>query len=340
MSKIGHKGWGTLNLRLTGGRFINIVENPTIRLVQEAEEEPFTALGTIDSITAPNNGYIDSGCEILASFDISDIPAGDYRIEVINTQPEVVGHVSSLSGIYTIEGDWEATIDDFSPAPGSAFHENYYDIPATITGSNLSDAAKVAIRNEDGVIYDITSDCTLGDDAQIAVNLNLIDCDHAKNWKVLVYNSEGEFLSKDFDITLGQAIILPVYDPHEAVRIERYEDVSGSWVSESVSEETTTTLASALRSDTSTTRGALFEVKGMGFPLNDDTRLDVYGGGNSWVNDYRADTDRENKVVMIRSEIFTMPDQTWTDGGIRVKHGTWGWYEAPGSPPRWELVDS
>ncbi|MDD5666041.1 MAG: hypothetical protein PHS26_01890 [Actinomycetota bacterium] len=341
MSKTGHKEWGALHLRVTGGRFINIpnFESASVRLVQDVEENPVTVPGVITSITAPKNGYIDSGCVILATFDINEAPPGDYRIEVINTQAEVVGHVSTLSGTYTIEGDWPATIEDFSPDPGSGFFENYYDIPSTITGTNLSDARRVEIRNEDGVIYDITGGCTLGGETQIPVQLNLIDCDNEKSWELFVYNSEGAFLTRDFDITLGPAITLPVYDPQKAVRIERYYWSVGVWVSDDVSEETTTTLAGARRSEAATARGALFEVKGMGFPLNDDTALEVYGDGSSWTNDYGVITDRDAKVVMIRSNIFTMPDATWSDGGIRVKHGEYDWYESPGTPPRWELVD-
>lgn len=332
MSKVGYKGWGTLYLRATGGRFINIVETPTVRLVQDIEENPFTVTGTVTSITAPNKGYTDSGCEIAASFDINEAPAGDYRIEVVNTQPEVVGHVSTLSGIYRIENpQWQGTIDDFRPNTGYYFYENYYDIPSAITGTNLSQASMVFIRSKDGTAtYDITSACTLGGDTQIPVNLNLIACDNGKDWEVVICNPQGGFLKRDFDIALGPAVILPANnDPaRSALRIRRYRYELLSWRDYGWSAETIAQKAMARRSTTSVSARAYFEVKGMGFPMNGQTYLRVWRGDYntpSWSQsgNFSCVMDRNAKLVMISSgsdanTAWAMPNATG-DCGIEVR---------------------
>ncbi len=350
MSKVGYKGWGTLHLKVQGGYFINIsgvASGPTVRLVEDVEGSPHAVTGVITSLNTTDNGYSSSGCEMLVEFDITgeDVPPGDYRLEVINTQPEVVGHVSSglSEQAYRIEEApaWQATIDDFSPDSGYGFYENYYDVPSTITGTNLSEVSMVVIRSGDGVLYDITDDCTLGEDGQIPVNLNLIGCDHEKGWEMRAYHSSGAYAARDFDVTLGRAVMLEKGDPKKPVRIERYEkNILGNWVYNSVSEETGTepaNLAYARKSAIFTERAAIFEVKGMGFPMNGTTYLEMYGGGKVWAGNYNVQTDRESKLVWIRSDRFIMPNTTWDDGGIKVRNGVGQEHNVVS---RWRLMDT
>ncbi|MHB8780351.1 MAG: hypothetical protein ACYC55_03055, partial [Candidatus Geothermincolia bacterium] len=87
---------GTFSLRATGGRFVYQAENPAIRLVQNvAEGDPAVIEGTVTARAGANSGYADTGCTLDATFDPAGKPAGDYRLEVLNTRLDTVGHVSS-----------------------------------------------------------------------------------------------------------------------------------------------------------------------------------------------------------------------------------------------------
>jgi hypothetical protein len=350
MSKTGYKGWGTLQLRLVGGYFVHAVKNPTVRLIEDVEEEPYIITGEVLSISGGSSGYSSSGCEIIASFDIAEAPLGDYRIEVINTDFEVTGHVSSglSDSAYRLEEtpEWLATIDGFTPNPGYGFYENYYDIPSTITGTDLSGVNMVKILSDGGDEYDISDECVLGGDVQIPVNLNLIDCDNTKSWEIRVYHYSGAYIARGFDVTPGRAMMLELGDPKRPVRIEMYEkNIWGNWVYRSVSEETGADVASFAYARRSTTilwwsaedRAAIFEVKGMGFPMNGTTRLEIYRGGNVWAGDYNVQTDRTNKLVWIRSNMHIMPNTTWDNGGIKVWNGVGQEHNVQ---PRWRLRDT
>ncbi len=103
---------GIFTIHADGGRFINIAQNPTMRLVQVvASGDPAIINGTVTAITGSSNGYVDSGCTLEATFNPAGQPAGTYKLEIIDTQPGQVGHVSS--GLTTDE----FTIAAFTPFP-------------------------------------------------------------------------------------------------------------------------------------------------------------------------------------------------------------------------------
>jgi hypothetical protein len=318
MSKVGYKGWGSLHLKVQGGCFVNVVENPTIRLIEDVEEDPYVATGTITSITAPDFGYSSSGCEIKATFDIAEAPVGDYMIEVINTQPEVVGHVSSKSGIYRIEEtpEWVATIDDFQPDLGNAFYENYFDIPSTITGTDLAEVRKVFIRNTDGVEYEITGDCMLGGDTQIPVNLNLVGCDNLKDWELRAYHVSGAYINRSFDITLGPAKILPPDNNTPSIRIYAEKALSAQWNNETVAARAWAWSGSWFF--VWIDGYATFQVRGEGFPMSGQTNLRVWGTDLNVNGNFGSTYDRANKTVMIQSSRWMMPRNRTGNYNIEV----------------------
>ncbi len=88
---------GPFQLHVDGGRFTYLVDNPVLRLVQVVPEdvEPAVITGTGVICTGASSGYADSGCTIEATFDPAGKPCGEYRVEVINTDPGTSGHVSS-----------------------------------------------------------------------------------------------------------------------------------------------------------------------------------------------------------------------------------------------------
>ncbi len=88
---------GPFQLHVDGGRFTYSVDNPVIRLVQSVPEdvEPAVINGTGVICMGASGGYADSACTIEATFDPTGKPCGEYRVEIINTEPGTSGHVSS-----------------------------------------------------------------------------------------------------------------------------------------------------------------------------------------------------------------------------------------------------
>ncbi len=423
---------GPFVLHIDGSCFVYLVEKPTVRLVQvvSADRDPAIITGTGVTCSGASSGYADSGCVLAATFDPTGKPCGEYRVEVINTEPGTSGHVSSglssqtfnytngrpqptdisdaggpsyaynnaanpwrltISGSTfnhegaspqvqvalcssvageapsgnwimgtlvsvtssTIVADfnlsslpagyygawvknmnnnaagWSSTqpfqvlsfganISDFSTDAGYGFYENYWDVHATISGSGLGLANQVRIAH-DTESYDITSDCTLGDDDTIPVNLNLIDCHSNSGWKIQVYYPWGSYIEGTFTVGIGPAKILMASNARPAIRIHAIRGSGDQW-----NVETASAQAWAWRTTRFlwTTYGyGTFEVHGKGF-LNTggQTTLRVWSG--SWNPDAQTINcvaDRAAKDVYITSSGFTMPETAGT-AGISVQN--------------------
>ncbi len=133
-----------------GGRFINFAESPTMRLVQMvASGDPAIITGTVTSITGSSNGYADSGCTLEATFDPAGKPAGDYKLEIIDTRPELVGHVSSglTNSVFTITAATPAPTDVAVNSGGLHYGYNNQGNPwrLKITGSDFNMSGTPAV---------------------------------------------------------------------------------------------------------------------------------------------------------------------------------------------------
>lgn len=264
---------------------------------------------------------------IIADFDLSALPTGNYKAYVKNLNNNLSGWTSGNPFNVTT---FSANIDSFTPDTGYGFYENYYDIPSTIQGAGFSTATNVTITNG-SVEYDC--EYTINSDTEIAVNLNLIDCDNTASWEVRVYYA-SDHINKSFDIALGPAVILPANDSKYAVRIYR----EGWWFSNGWSNETTTQAARARRSRWWGTAYGTFEVKGMGFPINGQTTLSVWKGSWTQSGNYSTVTDRNNKIVQLTSSRWSMPNTSTGYGGISVQRVGDSYVDSYGS--RWYLGDN
>jgi hypothetical protein len=110
MSKTGINNQTSVSIKVEGGPFVNLIEVPAVRLVRlgSAGEILTQVNGTVTQVTVPvgSNGYALSGCTILANFDLTLAPAGEYYMSVVNTkEPTLIGHrVSDNSAaVYTVE---------------------------------------------------------------------------------------------------------------------------------------------------------------------------------------------------------------------------------------------
>jgi len=141
---------GIFTIHADGGRFINIAENPTMRLVQVvASGDPAIITGAVTLITGSDNGYADSGCILEATFDPAGKPAGDYKLEIIDTQPGLVGHVSSglTSSVFTITAATPAPSDVAVNSGGLHYGYNNQGNPwrLKITGSDFNMSGTPAV---------------------------------------------------------------------------------------------------------------------------------------------------------------------------------------------------
>ncbi len=424
---------GPFALHADGGRFVYQVNTPTIRLVQVVppDIDPAVIEGTGVVCTGAAGGYSDTGCAIEANFDPAGKPCGEYRLEIINTEPGTSGHVSSgystnvfnytngyplptditnsggqhygfssagnpwrltvsgstfnhtgaspqvqvalcsavageapsgswvlgslvsvtsntivadfdlsslPAGSYTVwvknlnnnRAGWtgnqpfevrnfNAQVNSFTPDTGYGFYENYWDIHSTISGGGLAMATTVKISH-DTATYDITSDCTLGDDATIPVNLNLIACASNSGWKVQVYFPWGSYVEGSFNVTIGPAKILLASNSRPAIRIHAIRGGSDQW-----NVETASAQAWAWRTTKFifTTYGyGTFEVHGKGFLAGGgQTALHVWSGTLNATQNLTCVMNRAAKDVYITSSQLTMPE-TAASGSISVQNTT------------------
>ncbi|MHB8781746.1 MAG: hypothetical protein ACYC55_10245, partial [Candidatus Geothermincolia bacterium] len=125
-----------------GGYFISKAELPRARLVQVVEVgDPDVINGTVVAITGLNEGYDTSGCVIEAVFDPTGHPAGDYRFEVVNTQPTILGHVAGQAAdLFRITTEQVQVNDAYSDAYLWEYGYNNQGNPWTlrITGLNFN----------------------------------------------------------------------------------------------------------------------------------------------------------------------------------------------------------
>ena len=250
------------------------------------------------NVSVPNN------TTIIADFNLSGLPVGFYKGYVKNLSSNLAGW--TVGAPFEVR-EFNANIGSFVPNTGYAFFENYYDIPSKITGAGFLSTSGVFIRDTTASVdYDLAGEYTVTSDNEMAVNLNLINCNNAHNWRLRVYFG-SEYVEKDFDITLGPAKILPPDDTKKVVRI--YAERSGS--TSAWHEETTAVKAWAWNTYRTWfiffwvyTRGyATFEVKGMGFPIptNGQTNLRVWGTGLDVNGNFDCTMDRNTKTVKITS---------------------------------------
>ncbi len=295
----------------------------------------------------------------IAKFDLSGLPYGMYYGYVKNTTTGNGGWTATP--VFEVR-EFNANIGSFVPNSGYNFYENYYDIGCKINGNGfLSTSGVRIVDTTTGDEYNLAGSYTVNTDNEIGVNLNLIACDNTHDWAVRVYFG-GAYVEKGFDIALGPAKILPANDDstHYAVRIYRYWldyywynifTRRSRWIDAGWSNETTAIRAQAIRTETTSmgeteTGMAYFEVKGMGFPMNDTTYLRVWRGdysAPSWSQsgNFACTMDRANKVVKIasgsdRASSWTMPNATG-DCGIEVR-GSVG--AANSYNTRWVLVNN
>lgn len=141
---------GPFTIHADGGRFIYIAENPTVRLVQVVDTgDPAVITGTVTSVTGANYGYSDSGCAIEASFDPTGQPQGEYKLEIVDTRPGQVGHVSSgfTADNFTLLGATPAPTD-VATNTGSlhyAFDNSGNPWRLKFTGSNFNMSGTPAV---------------------------------------------------------------------------------------------------------------------------------------------------------------------------------------------------
>lgn len=109
MSKSGLNNNTAASLRIEGGPFVNKVKNPAVRLIRYGENNKILDQinGAVTSVTVPSGtfGYTNSGCAIIATFNLAEGAPGEYRMHVVNTDdPTMIGHAQSdpSSAVYTI----------------------------------------------------------------------------------------------------------------------------------------------------------------------------------------------------------------------------------------------
>lgn len=288
------------------GNYFNMLGNPPLTVWLCSEVVGDQPAG--NSVQGTNIGIISTQA-FLASFDVSSLPLGSYKVYVRNAD----GRSGWTSGAPITVIPFNGSLSDFFPTTSELFWENYYDIPSKITGTGLTEATKVTIYSPTGTPteYDLTGDYTITNDNEIAVNLNLINCSNTRAWKVRVYFIAGYYLERDFTVALGPARIIPANnfgDNRAAIYIWRQD---GSYRYETTS----------ARAYARTSRTAKFYVRGEGFPIagNGQTTLRIWKGSWSLQGNYSTATvDRANKIVRIESATWTMTNTTG-DCGISVQ---------------------
>lgn len=258
---------------------------------------------------------------IVADFNVSGLQlASNYNVFVRNQNNDLWGWITTPSPRVTVK-DFSGSITGFSPT-ADGFWENYFDVPAVVTGSGLDAAIKVTIASTDGteeyedIAYTVTSS------NRIDVVLNLIGCNHKKGWEVRVYITPTYFMSRGFTITLGRSVILaPQRTALYALSISRRSGPGGSiYTSDEYISGNTLYRAYARRG-----WQARFTVRGKGFPLpgNGTVTLRIWRDGWSGLSgQYTCVYDRAQRTVTIISDWWNMPNQTGDAHISVVRSGT------------------
>lgn len=286
------------SVTISGSRF-NTIGSPPVEIYlcsAVAGELPAGAWVKGTVVTVPDSGTING------TFDVSTLPLGSYIVYVRNL---INGLAGWTDGAPLLVGMMEG-IDSFTPDSYPAFYENYYDIAATINGYGLAGATKVSFSNG-SLTYD-ADEYTVNGNTSISAKLNLINCPNGNNWTLRVQINGGEkVFTTPFSISLGRAVILPPSDTKHAIKINSSNNI-GSY--ESL--ETTVEKAFAVTSPGNSPK-AVFEVRGMGFPISGTTELKVWGTieGVAFTRTASCSTNalRENKLVWIKNATsWNMPE--------------------------------
>jgi len=287
--------------RLTfSGRYFNTSGDPAVEMYlcsQVVDDQPAGDFVQGVVVTVTTNVAV-------ADFDLSSLPEGFYKGYLVNLNNGRTGWTSGAPFEVTV---FNANIGSFVPDSGYNFYENYYDIPSKITGNGFLSATGVSIVNG-AVEYDLSGEYTITGDNEIAVNLNLIGCSNTDAWKVRVYFGSDFYLERDFDVALGPAVILPPSDSKYAIGIYAQRGLTDQW-----NYETTSTRAYAWSGSWFIIwfdGYATFQVKGMGFPMNGQTNLRVWGSGLDVNGNFNCTYDRSAKIVQIESSRWRMPRNT------------------------------
>lgn len=316
--RVYRNAWNPWRLRIVGNYF-NLIGSPPVDVYLCSQVVGELPAGNY--VQGTNLGMI-SAQAFLADFDLSSLPAGNYKVFVRNRNDNGVGWTAGAPiTLLTFGG----VIDGFAADTGYAFYENYYDINSTITGSGFTDATKYTIisTTTSTTEYDITSDCTLGGNTSIPVKLNLIDCSNTRAWKLRVYFIGGGYLERTFTVALGPAKIIKANNTNPAIGIRpRKGSTTYAWNYETVSgSPPVVSRAWAYRATGTTTSNrayATFQVEGMGFPISGQTNLRVWGTNVDVNGSYVCTRDRANKRVYIRSAEWRIYSQTAGDYNIEV----------------------
>jgi len=328
--------FGKIRLAIDGMYFNALEPYVEVYISDSATENPRDgswAQGTLVSV---------SKTKIVADFDVTQLPAKDnaYNAFVLNLDSGLWGKIESSSPRLSVR-TYNGSISDFEPTSEVLFWENYYDIPSRITGSGLDACIAIGIHKDGTEYRDI--EYTVVDSSRIDVNLNLIDCPSG-TWELRVYITPNYYLKKNFQVSLGKAVILnPQRAYMYALSIDRrvknassyttdYEYEYYQWGSWRVHR------AEAIRSGY-TKREARFTVRGKGFPVSGTTTLRVWRS-DSWSKEgyYTTRTDRSRKFVYIVSDWWEMPNLTGYCGISVLRTGDDS-NSTDVHEDRWELVN-
>jgi prepilin-type N-terminal cleavage/methylation domain-containing protein len=147
MSRTGVNNQTAVSITTQGGPFVNLIEAPAVRLIRtDADGQILTQVdGKVTQVTVPSgsNGYATSGCTIKADFDLTLAPAGEYRMQVVNTrEPTLIGHrASDYSNDYYTVVDFRPEVSGITvdKTGGTTVYQNRGNPWAvTITGANFN----------------------------------------------------------------------------------------------------------------------------------------------------------------------------------------------------------
>jgi len=110
LSKTGRNDQSAAELRILGSNFIDKAELPIPVLVRYAADgsvlDQVAGVPVPSKCSFPNNGYTTQQCVLVATFDLTAVGPGEYRMVVYNTRTDgTVGHVASppSSQVYTVQ---------------------------------------------------------------------------------------------------------------------------------------------------------------------------------------------------------------------------------------------